>query len=170
MTAPDPDKNTMIASMARFAPVATQMLFDAMVAPTTVGPKPTDAAVMGFPVAAVKAKPMVRYDIVYSLPADQIAFTDADGIYSGKLEFDVVASDVFGKLITSISRTIPLTLSAGEYGDFVATPFKFFQQIDLPTGQTYVRVGILDKVSNKIGTVEIPLKVAKRSATVEAAK
>lgn len=164
---PEPEQNTMVASMARFAPPATQMLFDVKVAPTTAKPQPTDAPVIGFPVAAVKDKPMVRYDILYSLPADQIAFTETDGLYSGKLEFDVVASDVFGKLITTVSRTIPLTLSAGDYGGFVETPFRFFQQIDLPAGQTYVRVGVLDKVSNKIGTVEIPVMTHKVSNTAK---
>ncbi len=159
---PEPDKNTMRASMARFAPVAAQVVFDANVAPTTAEPRPTDAAVMGVPVAEFKDKPMVRYDIVYSIPADKIALSDGpDGLYRGAVEFDVVASDVFGKLITSVSRTMPLTLSVDEYDEFAKTPFQFLQQIDLPAGQTYLRVGVLDKVSNKVGTVEIPLMVAK---------
>ncbi len=107
---------------------------------------------------------MVRYDVVYSIPADKIALSDgADGLYRGAVEFDVVASDVFGKLITSVSRTMPLTLSVNEYDEFVQTPFRFLQQIDLPAGQIYLRVGLLDKVSNKVGTVEIPLMVAKGS-------
>jgi VWFA-related protein len=169
-TTPDPKKNTMVASMARFAPVATQVLFDVKVDTTTAKPRPTDAAVMGFPVAAVKDKPMVRYNILFSVPAEQVAFTETDGVYSGKLEFDVVASDVFGKLMTSVSRTVPLILSAGEYGDFVAAPFKFSQQIDLPAGQAYVRVGVLDKVSNKVGTVEIPVMVVKGNGIAEAGR
>jgi VWFA-related protein len=163
---PEPEKNTMVASMARFAPVATQVVFDVKVAPTESKPGPTDAAVMGFPVAEVKDKPMVRYDVLYSFPANEIAFTDGqDGVYRGSLEFDVVASDVFGKLVTSVSRTMPLTLSVDEYAEFVKTPFQFAQQIDLPAGQMYVRVGALDGVSKKVGTVEVPLKVAKGEVT-----
>jgi VWFA-related protein len=159
---PAPEVNTMRASMARFAPTATQMLFDVKVAPTTTAPQPTDPAVMGVPVAEFKGKPMVRYDILYSIPAQQIAFTDgADGVYRGAVEFDVVASDVFGGLITSVSRTMQMALSVEEYGEFVQTPLRFFQQIDLPAGQVYLRVGVLDKVSKKVGTVEIPLTVAK---------
>jgi hypothetical protein len=48
----------------------------------------------------------------------------------------------------------------------VEQPLQFAQQIDLPVGQMYVRVGVLDKVSNKVGTVEIPLSVAKGSGVV----
>jgi hypothetical protein len=156
----------MKASMARFAPVATQVVFDVKFAPTTTAPGPTDAKVMGFPVAEVKDKPMERYDVLYSFPANEIAFADGpDGVYRGSVEFDVVASDVFGKLVTSVSRTMPLTLSVDEYAEFVKTPFQFAQQIDLPAGQMYVRVGVMDTVSKKVGTVEVPLKVAKGEVT-----
>ena len=152
----------MIASMARFAPPATQLLFDAKVAQTTTPAKPTDPPVMGFPVEEVKDKLLTRYDILYSLPADEIAFTeDASGVHNGALEFDVVASDVLGKLLTSVSRKIQLPLTDEEYRQFIATPFQLFQQIDLPPGQVFLRVGILDGVSNKVGTVEIPLTVGK---------
>jgi VWFA-related protein len=165
-TTPDPEKNTMIASMARFAPPAMQLLFDVKVAQTTTPAKPTDPPVMGFPVDEVKSKPLTRYDVLYSLPADQIALPEiAGGVHNGELEFDVVASDVFGKLITSVSRKIQLPLTTEEYQQFITTPFQLFQQIDLPPGQVFLRVGILDSVSNKIGTVEIPLTVGNKSST-----
>ena len=50
------------------------------------------------------------------------------------------------------------------YKQFIAGPFHFLQQIDLPAGQLFVRVGILDGASNKVGTVEIPLTVGKKPA------
>ena len=165
------DTDAMKASMARFAPPATQMLFEVKVAPTTKEPGPTDAAMMGFPAAEFKGKPMVRYDVLYTLPVEQIAFSDGvNGTRNGSVEFDVVASDVFGKLITSVSRTMQFPLTADEYAEFVKTPFRFFQQIDLPAGQVYVRVGVLDGVSKKVGTVEVPLTVAKGGGVVEAGR
>jgi VWFA-related protein len=162
-TTPDPEKNTMIASMARFAPTATQLLFDVKVAPTTADHKPTDPPVTGFPSPEFKDKRLARYDILYSLPAEQIEFTiGPDGTHNDSVEFDAVASDVYGKLITSVSRTIPLTLSTSEHEEFIHQPFQFFQQIDLPQGQLFLRIGILDRTSNKIGTLEIPLNVPRK--------
>jgi hypothetical protein len=35
------------------------------------------------------------------------------------------------------------------------------QQIDLPPGEIFLRVGVLDGVSDKVGTLEIPLIVKK---------
>jgi hypothetical protein len=47
------------------------------------------------------------------------------------------------------------------YQQFMQQPFHFRQQIDLPAGQLFVRIGVLDHTSNKVGTLEIPLKVEK---------
>jgi hypothetical protein len=161
-----PENSSMTAAMARFAPPATQLLFDVKVEQTTTPAKPTDPPVMGFPVAEVKDKPLTRYDILYSLPADQIALPEvAGGVHNGSLEFEVVASDIFGKLITSEGRKIQLPLTAEEYREFIATPFQFYEQLDLPQGAMVLRVGILDGVSNKIGTLEIPLTVGKKAST-----
>ncbi len=54
-----------------------------------------------------------------------------------------------------------LPLTADEYKKFIATPFQFLEQIDLPPGQMTLRVGVLDRVSQKIGTLDIPLTIAK---------
>jgi VWFA-related protein len=161
-TTPDPADNTMVASMARFAPTATQLLFDVKFAPTTTEPRPTDPPVVGVPAPDFKSKPLTRYDIFYSIPPDQVTFTTApDGSHNASIQFAVVASDVFSKLVTSVSRTLQLPLSPDEYDQFLLSPFQFLQQIDLPAGQLFVRVGILDEASKKIGTLEIPLTVPK---------
>jgi VWFA-related protein len=169
-TTPSPQTNSMAASMARFAPPATQLLFDVKIAPTTIAPKPTDPPVMGALDPKLKGKPLTRFDLLYFLPVTQITFTDTAGnTHSGSIEFDIVASDVFGKIISSESQTMDLPLTQEEYQQFIKTPFQFFQQLDLPPGQTFLRVGILDKTSNKVGTLEIPVTVPSSSTTHSAA-
>jgi hypothetical protein len=49
---------------------------------------------------------------------------------------------------------------------FIATPFQFNQQLDLPRGKFTLRVGILDSVSKKVGSLEIPLTVGKKPPSV----
>jgi len=85
------------------------------------------------------------------------------------VEFDVAAFDSDGKLVTTLSQTQKLPLTTEEYQQFIATPFQFFQQLDLPPGQFTLRIGILDTVSNKLGTLEIPLTVGKKPASPPAA-
>ncbi len=166
-TAPEPYGNNMQASMGRGVPTSSQLLFDVRVEPTTTAPKPTDPPVMGVLDEKLKGKPLVRYDFQYIFPARQITFTDGPGgSHKGSVEFDVAAYDVYGKLITSLSQTIPLPLTADQYERMVKsqTPFQFFQQLDLPPGEMFLRVGVLDGVSDKVGTLEIPLTVSKKGA------
>lgn len=172
-TAPEPYGNNMTASMGRGVPTSSQFLFSVLLEPTTAPPKPTDPPVIGTLDPKLAGKKLVRYDLVYGFPARQITFADAPGgVHKGSVEFDVVAYDVYGKRITSLSQTIPLPLTETQYQQMLKshTPFRFPQQIDLPMGEMFLRIGVLDGVSDKVGTTEIPLTVTtKKSAAAGAA-
>jgi hypothetical protein len=52
-----------------------------------------------------------------------------------------------------------MPLSLDQFDQFASGPFQFIQQIDLPPGQLWIHVGILDTVSNRVGTLEFPIIV-----------
>jgi hypothetical protein len=55
-------------------------------------------------------------------------------------------------------------MTAEQYQQFIKVRGQqYFQQIDLPHGEIFLRVGLLDGVSDKVGTLEIPLIVTKKS-------
>jgi VWFA-related protein len=164
-TAPEPYGDNMQASMSRGVPTASQVLFDVRVAPSTEPVKPSDA-VLGTLDAKLTGKPLVRYDILYFLPTRQITFADGPGgTHKCSLAFDVAAYDVYGKRISGLSQTVTSPpLSAEQYRQFMQKPFQLFQQVDLPPGETFLRVGVLDSVSDKVGTLEIPLTVPRKLA------
>lgn len=56
-----------------------------------------------------------------------------------------------------------MPLSDAKYQAFIKGPFRFFQQLDLPAGALFLRIGIHDPASNKVGTLEVPVTVAKNS-------
>jgi VWFA-related protein len=171
--APPADAGNMNAAMSRSMPTSTQLLFDVKVEANTEPPSPTDPAIMGSLDPKLKNKPLTRYGLLFAMPVGQITFKPgAGGTRSGALTFDVAAYDSEGELVSSLGQTYQLPLSGDEYQQFIATPFQYFQQIDLPPGQLFVRIGILDVVSNKVGTLEIPLLVGKGSTSQkpEAAK
>jgi VWFA-related protein len=165
-TAPEPYGDNMKASMARGVPTSSQVLFDVRLAPTTEAAKPTDPPVIGTLDPKLAGKPLVRYDVQYLVPARQIVFAEGPGgTRKCSLVLDIAAYDVYGKLITSLSQTINSSpLTAEQYQRFLQKPFQPFQQIDLPSGEIFLRVGVLDGVSDKVGTLEIPLVVSKKLA------
>jgi hypothetical protein len=150
----------MKASMEGHAPAATQLLFDASVQPAT-GLLSISQSSLPKPKMPPKSAPRtIPYDILFGLPASQIAFAkDESGKLHGALEFDAVAYDITGTRVALLTQTVNMPLSAGQYNAFAAAPFHFTQQIDLPLGQLSLHVGIYDTISHKVGTLEIPLTV-----------
>ena len=167
-TAPVPYGDNMTASMARGVPTSGQVLFDVRVAPAADPPKPTDPPVMGTLDPKLAGKPLVRYDVLFFLPTRQLTSSDGpDGTHKIALVFDLAAYDVYGKLIARSGRDFsPPPLSNEQYQRFMQKPFQLFQQIDLPPGETFLRVGVQDGVSDKVGTLEIPLQVPRKLAKV----
>jgi hypothetical protein len=170
---PDSEAGDIRAAMSRSMPTSTQILFTVEVDPATQPPKPTDPPILGILdpklvalSSSTKGK-LTRYDIAYAIPARQLTFTNStDGaIHKLSLDFDIAAYDGEGKLVTSLSQTIAPTLTTDQTQQLTKGPFRFFQQIDLPTGLHFLRIGIRDGNSNKIGTLEIPLTVGKASPT-----
>jgi VWFA-related protein len=163
-TAPDAADGNMRAAMSRSMPTSEQLLFNVRVEPSTAAAKVGDPPVMGMLDPKLNGKPLTRYSFYYDLAASQLAFVDgANGTHNGSVEFDIAAYDAEAKLVTSLGQSVKMPLSEERYKQFIAGPFHFAQQIDLPTGQLFVRIGVLDKTSNKVGTLEIPLTVAKGS-------
>jgi VWFA-related protein len=170
-SAPEPYGNNMQASMARGVPPSSQVLFDVRVAPSAQPRKPTDPPLVGELDPRLKGKPLVRFDLEYFFPTRQITFTeDPTGLRKASLQFEVDAYDVYGKLLTKLSQRRDMQLTAEQYQKFIDSRGQpYFQQIDLPHGEIFLRVGILDGVSDKVGTLEIPLTVTNKSA-VQAGK
>jgi hypothetical protein len=113
-------------------------------------------------------KPLVRYGFLYFIPEVTRQITFADGLESSRkfsVEFYIAAYDVYGKLITGLSQTItPLPVTVAQYPRFISKPLQFFEQLDLPAGGIFLRTGVLDDGSEKVGTLEIPLMVKKKPA------
>lgn len=153
----------MKAAMEGTAPPATELLFDAQVRAEGDG---------GGGSQAKKGADVVRYTILYAVPQSQISFREnEDGSRVGSLEFDAVAYDDNHKRVALVAQTMNLPLTAEEYAEFVKTPFQFSQQIELPAGEAMLRAGVLDGVSKKVGTVEVPvltLDRQRRAAAVPA--
>jgi VWFA-related protein len=154
------------AAMGRAMPTSTDILFDVQVTPSTQPRNPSDPAILGTLDSKLKSKPLTRYTFAYAIPARQIAFTaDPKGIHHGALELDIAVYDASfggnGQLLTGLSQTVNMPLSDARYQTFIQGPFRFTQQLDLPPGPLFLRIGVLDPNANKLGTLEIPLTVPK---------
>jgi hypothetical protein len=136
-------------------PARTQLLFDVGVWPTPVTPAadPKKAP-------KIKANAPVSYEVHFGFPASEIAFLEQpDGHLHGSLEFDIAAYNIDRKLVAHLTQTVDIPLAREQFDQFETQPYRLNQRINLAPGPISLHVGILDTVSNKVGTLEIPLNV-----------
>jgi VWFA-related protein len=158
--APNAADGNMRAAMSRSMPTSEQIIFDVRVESSAVAATAGDPPVMGTLDARFKDKPLTRYEFSTSISAGQLAYSNGpNATHNGSLELDLAAYDADAKLVTGLSQTITMSLNDTTVAN--KQPLNFSQQLDLPAGQLFVRVGVLDHTSNKVGTLEIPLKVEK---------
>jgi hypothetical protein len=142
--------------------VSTQLLFEVRVTPATAPSKPGEPEVIGTPSPALKRRPLVRYDFSYSLDADQITLLESpDGTRKGSVDFVFVAYDGAGQMLNLFGQTVKLTLRPDQVAGLMQRPFQETLRFDLPPGEIFVRLGVMDEASGKMGTLELPEKVAK---------
>jgi hypothetical protein len=64
-------------------------------------------------------------------------------------------------MLNSIQKTVRFTVNPQELAQYLQQPLRVPLKFDLPSGSIFVRVGVMDLASQKMGTLEIPETVAK---------
>ncbi len=143
------------ADMGHGTPAGTQFLFATRVAPTVTPAQAAPAPVEGNLSPKVKPNPLIRYDVVYSIPASELTVSGGHAA----VEFDIVAYGEDGTRLNYVSQTAQLSIKpeAVARQDGLLMPF----QLDLPPGKLFLRIGALDVPSGKYGTLEVPQTIAK---------
>jgi VWFA-related protein len=151
----------LIAAMQHGVLPQSQVLFRVRVVPAS-DPSVKDEKISPDPAGALATTlkpPLQRYIADYSIdPSGFDSKTLPDGRLHHELELTQVAYDPGG-----------IRLNYTDGGFAIDTPpaqerqqgIRMHQEIDLPAGQVFLRVGVHDLISGRIGTVEIPLQVDK---------
>jgi hypothetical protein len=84
----------------------------------------------------------------------------ADGSRAGVLIVEAVAYNHDGLVVNSSQDAFRYQLNPQQWEQAMAKGLQLHQQIDVPAGDLFLRMGICDLVSGHIGTVEIPLQVS----------
>jgi hypothetical protein len=81
-----------------------------------------------------------------------------DGEHHASLEFAAVAYDIDGNPLNSLTQHVKLDMKTEALADYLRTGLKYEQVLDLPATPVFLKIGIYDPASGKIGTMEIPLQ------------
>ena len=99
-----------------------------------------------------------RYSIGFQLQAGGLSqLPDADGARRKRLEVTLVVYSQDGKPLNWESRDINLLIKPEQWARDQTAGVRFHIEIDAPPGDVYLRTGVYDSISNRVGTLEIPL-------------
>lgn len=146
----------------RGAPPSSQILFKVRLLPeddpALAGLK-SQPGPAGFLAEKLKGKTK-RYWIDFAGDMHQIEFSRrSDGLFHGSVEFFAVAYDRDGKLLNVVNRTLKLDLQPSQYEKAMQTGLPAHEELDIPAGEIYLRLGLHDLSTDRIGTTEVPLMV-----------
>ncbi len=145
--------------MIRGLPESTQIVYRLRVSPLEAEPAPS-ASVAGD--NKELRGPLTRVSADFVIPLNELTLDRGnDGIYRGNLELGIVAYDHAGKPLNWLFRNIRASLKPELYTRVLSSGARFHQEIDVPQADVFLRAGVFDIASNKVGTLEIPLSKSK---------
>jgi len=103
----------------------------------------------------------VRID--YAVGAREINFTDsADQRKHATIDFVATAWDKDFKQVARMAGSMETTLRAEAYHQVMQTGVPFHQELELKPGTYTLRLGVLDRGSHKLGTVQVPITIPEK--------
>ena len=154
-------------SVVHGAPPATQILFQARVLPAT------DPLLRGTNVPAGPAGEMaadlkgpVQLTIV-DLTLDSHALTlneTPEGTHQARVAFNLVAYDTTSKRVNYLFHGVQLDIKSELYARIMAEGVPVRLALDLPEGQTSLRIAVHDQATGGVGSLELPVTVANEGS------
>jgi hypothetical protein len=99
-----------------------------------------------------------NYTLEYSIDPDNIQFTEREGSYDASVQFLTLVYDENGRLVNSLVTTANIHFSKDEYLAATRNGMTLRDTIAVPAhGEYWLRAGIHDLGSGRVGALEIPV-------------
>jgi len=112
--------------------------------------------------ASIELPDAARKDVKinYVIDSNGVDFADVpDSKKRAQIDCMVIAFDTSGKEVAHASDTLDATLPANIYTTVLTYGLPAHQLIELPPGKYNLRIGVMDRTTQQIGTVDAPLVV-----------
>jgi VWFA-related protein len=138
---PDPLRAYMSFGMPEFR----QILYKVLVQPVKTG-------------GAHEAKDLAGYDVDFAMPIEDVSFSmTPDGVRHGTVNLSISAYDANGATVYQTAREISMDLQPAVYAQYEKIGLQLHESIRLPKMRLWLRTGLYDPGSARVGTLEIPM-------------
>jgi VWFA-related protein len=105
-----------------------------------------------------------QYSVDFAVDLDDLHLkVDQDGVHTGRLNLSMIVYDKYGRAASREDHLVNLAIKPDAYAVFQKSGLQMHGKIAAPKGQYWLRTGVYDEASHKVGTLEIPLSSVKRS-------
>lgn len=136
------------------------ILFNVSVLPAdATPPDPSDSYLALKTTGAPQKKGTIPYIIRYTLPGDAFSTEVVDGKSKAAFDLGVLALNQDGDPVAVKGDQVSAKFPVGQTNQ----PIKISQIVDLKPGDLFVYIAVWDSGTGRIGTIQVPVKVAKAS-------
>jgi VWFA-related protein len=154
-------KNDALVPLMGFGmPDFAQVLYKVRVAPV-VRAAPDAVASGGVGAGGLKESKaaMVRYGLDFAItPGDLHLEAGPDGIRRGNIEVMLAAYDADGGLVNVFRKKSEIVLNPQMYAEVMKTGLQMHREMDVPENATYLRTGLMDLDSGKLGSLTVEMR------------
>ncbi len=135
-------------------PQSQQVLYKLLVYPAPAGAKSASGTA-----SPATAKDKTSYMVDFAVDASDLHFAPGThGNRTDKLNTSLIVYDRYGNIVSRITYLIDLDFTPSAYAAVQQTGVQLHAMIAVPTkGSYWLRTGVFDHGSRKVGTMEIPL-------------
>jgi VWFA-related protein len=102
--------------------------------------------------------PAERYSVDFAVDLNDLSLKPAaDGLHKGKLNLSLIVYDRYGQVSSRADHLVDLNIKPHIWAIMQQRGLQLHGEIEAPKGQYWLRTGIYDESSHKVGTMEIPL-------------
>jgi VWFA-related protein len=101
--------------------------------------------------------PHDHYAVDFALDLNDLNLKlDSDGLHKGTLNLSLIVYDRYGQIANRRDHLVALNIKPDVWAVFQQTGLHLHADIDVPRGQYWLRTGIYDQSTRKVGTMEVP--------------
>ncbi|HEV2484816.1 MAG TPA: VWA domain-containing protein [Terracidiphilus sp.] len=154
--------SAMRSAMVQGGPEPTEIIFSATIRPANADPEPDVAP--GNEIVGSTQGPYRRYTVQFGMDARDVECTPAaEGAHHCVLESVIFVYDADGVLLNSVAGGMSTDFPADKFAALQQSGFHFHEDISVPVdGASFLRIGVIDETTNKVGTVELPISAVSK--------
>lgn len=140
----------LLPFMSLGMPQTQQIVFQEQVQPAA---QPNDAS---------SGKKDEQYNVDFAVDLPDLTFiTDSDGVHHDAVNISLTVYDRYGNIVIQKNRIATLNADSDRWTALQEEGVKIHTDIAIPKGHYWLRTGIYDQGSGKVGTLEIPVDAVK---------